>query len=530
MRKIILSFFSNKINVHILILLLTKSSFGYELINLDERKSNLTSNVYFISKKNYGQYNNLIYRRNEEIFTFSSSYENSMKNIRFIQLKNEENVYYLELIKIKMFIGINDTEPNLLSLYTNQSVFTKNNSKLKWKIYPINEEEFLIQNILTKKFWRTKIFFNLDCSGEIEFIYNKNKTKEILIDLNSIDVSYKFKIEKLYEELLLKKEYIPIIEKEPVDILIKYIDFKDPNLKREGIKQIKKDEDNGELKYNLRSIFKFIPWIRKIFILMPNEKVSFLKPKNEINEKIIYVKDKDLLGFDSESSTAFQYVLFKLKNFGISDNFILMDDDYFIGKELKKTDFFYFDENKRKVVPIIISKNYNYYKVQYTELINWIYYTDQMKCGYNIFSHTSTGWKATKSRSLIFLKKELGFNIINAGFDHNAIPVNVDDIEEIYNLIYLKYKYSFITLNAITRTKFDLQYQTLYATYALNKLKRKVKPIISKFYDVKNAENITLGYGLFCVNTGFNEYNENDFKNLRNKLNELFPEKTIYEL
>ena len=121
-------------------------------------------------------------------------------------------MYYLELIKIKMFIGINDTEPNLLSLYTNQSVFTKNNSKLKWKIYPINEEEFLIQNILTKKFWRTKIFFNLDCSGEIEFIYNKNKTKEILIDLNSIDVSYKFKIEKLYEELLLKKEYIQIIE------------------------------------------------------------------------------------------------------------------------------------------------------------------------------------------------------------------------------------------------------------------------------------------------------------------------------
>ena len=120
--------------------------------------------------------------------------------------------------------------------------------------------------------------------------------------------------------------------------------------------------------------------------------------------------------------------------------------------------------------------------------------------------------------------------IINAGFDHNAIPVNVNDVEEIYNLIYLRYKYSFITLNAITRTKYDLQYQTLYATYELNKLKRKVKPIISKFYDVKDADNITLGYGLFCVNTGYNEYNESDFENLRNKLNELFPDKTKYEL
>ena len=75
---------------------------------------------------------------------------------------------------------------------------------------------------------------------------------------------------------------------------------------------------------------------------MPNEKVSFLKSNHEIEEKIVYVKDKDLLGFDSESSTAFQYALFKLKQFGISDNFILMDDDYFIGRELKKNRFFLF--------------------------------------------------------------------------------------------------------------------------------------------------------------------------------------------
>ena len=147
MRKIILSFFCNKINVCIIVLLLINSSYESELINLSERKVNLTSNVYFISKKNYGQYNNLIYRRNEEIFTFSSRYENSMKNIRMIELKNEKNVYFMELIKIKMFIGINESYPNFLSIYTNQSIFTNNNTKLKWKLYRINEEEFRIQNI-----------------------------------------------------------------------------------------------------------------------------------------------------------------------------------------------------------------------------------------------------------------------------------------------------------------------------------------------------------------------------------------------
>ena len=263
---------------------------------------------------------------------------------------------------------------------------------------------------------------------------------------------------------------------------------------------------------------------------MPNEKVSFLKPINEINDKIVYIKDKDLLGFDSESSTTFQYVLFKLKNYGIADNFLLMDDDYFIGKNLQKTDFFYYDEISNKVVPIITTMHFNFYEVQKSELLNTIYLSLKINCNYRIMAHTPTGWKATKSRGLLFLMGLLGRPLINGGFDHNTIPVNVNDIEEIYNLIYTKYKYSFLTLNALSRTRYDLQYQTIYTTYALNKLHRKAKQIYSKYYDVKNALNVILGYKLFCINTGFVQYNKKDFDNLKIKLEQLFPEQTIYEI
>ena len=48
-----------------------------------------------------------------------------------------------------------------------------------------------------------------------------------------------------------------------------------------------------------RSILSNIPWIRKIFILMPTKKVRYFKEYNIIKDKIIYVKDKDLLGYDS---------------------------------------------------------------------------------------------------------------------------------------------------------------------------------------------------------------------------------------
>ena len=217
MSKINLSLFCYKINVSLIVLILISSSFEYELINLNETRIQLNKAVYFISTKNYGLYNNLLFNRKEEIFCFSSRYENSMKNIRIIPIKNEENIFYFELIKLKMFIGINETKINSLALYNNQTLLKENNTKLKWKLYPINNEEFLIQSAFTNKFWRTKILLNLECSGEIQFIKNKN-----IINSSLIDNEYIFKIEKLYDEVIIKEQYIPIIDHEPIDILIKY--------------------------------------------------------------------------------------------------------------------------------------------------------------------------------------------------------------------------------------------------------------------------------------------------------------------
>lgn len=139
-------------------------------------------------------------------------------------------------------------------------------------------------------------------------------------------------------------------------MVIKYIDLTDKNLNRTRIKQIKKDEDNEELRYSIRSILSYIPWIRKIYIIMPNDKVKYFKPLDEIKEKIIYIKDKDLLGFDSANIFAFLINLYKMENFGVSNNFLYMDDDCFIGKTLKKSDFFYYEEKEKKVVPCILSR------------------------------------------------------------------------------------------------------------------------------------------------------------------------------
>jgi hypothetical protein len=67
---------------------------------------------------------------------------------------------------------------------------------------------------------------------------------------------------------------------------------------------------------------------------MPNQKVKYFKSYEEIKEKVIYINDKDFLGFESANIFSFTFNLYKLKNFGVSKNFIYLEDDFFIGKSL----------------------------------------------------------------------------------------------------------------------------------------------------------------------------------------------------
>ena len=249
-------------------------------------------------------------------------------------------------------LGIDDN--NKIIVYNNiENIEIK---KYCWNIYNIKKNLYFIQNLYNNKL--------------IEV--SDNNVKISSNNINNNNKKYIFTFLKLFEKGLNQNKYIKKINNEPIDVVIKYIDLSDKTLNRTGIKQIYKDQNCEELKYSIRSILQYIPWVRKIYILMPNEKVKFLK--NEISEKIIYIKDKDILGFDSANSPSFSFNLFKMQKFGISNNFIYMDDDYFIGQKLKKSDFFYFDNKFGIIFPYIISKkifsmNKNYIFNRYYEFM-----------------------------------------------------------------------------------------------------------------------------------------------------------------
>ena len=300
--------------------------------------------------------------------------------------------------------------------------------------------------------------------------------------------------------------------------------LKDPFLNRSGIAQIKKDYENEELRYAVRSILKYIPWVRKIFILMPNEKVQFFKDYELIKEKIVYVKDKDLLGYDSSNSYAFQFRYWKMKKFNISDNFIVMDDDYFISGPLKKSDFFY-NENG-KVIPAIISPNFlSMNEITAVKKMNK-YLKSVLK-----YKREQSGEMFEYSLHLtyLFFIKLFNNNIVVPKYTHNAFPVNINDLKEIYDLIYGS-EYRAYTLDSLYRHLKSFQFQAFFISYIFLKCKRKVKIVSYKYLNTKNSFIDNYNYSLLCINTGSLNYSNLIFLKSRLIMEYLFHEKTPYEI
>jgi hypothetical protein len=345
---------------------------------------------------------------------------------------------------------------------------------------------------------------------------------------SEINNVFKFKFVKIFEEVEFTPEQLEIIEKEPIDVVIKYIDLSDKELKRDGIKQIQKDEDNEEMRYSIRSILKYIPWVRKIFIVMPNEKVRYFKPYDEIKEKILYVKDKDLLGHESANIYAFTFNLFRLEKFGLSENFIYFDDDFFVGKELNKSNFFYYDENEKRVVPSLLNVDFNE--------LNKTFVLERYKSIFlkkdELPPQCFMAWiLSLYSTEKFFIEHYKDMRIINPTPSHNAISYNVKDLKEIYDLVVNNYQYANETLNSIERHILTLQTQHFVDLYEINIKKRKVHTIP---FNVIPLNLLKLNYmqtELFAINMGGDRvYTEEEFKKQTELMKLRFPTPTPYEI
>ena len=261
---------------------------------------------------------------------------------------------------------------------------------------------------------------------------------------------------------------------------------------------------------------------------MPNEKVKYFKPYVEIKEKIKYVKDKDLLGYNSANIYAFTFNLFRLKKFGLSNNFIYMDDDFFIGKKLKKSDFFYYEKDEKRVVPSLLNKEFHILNREKTISK----YNGMYKIKEKFISQGKKCWSLSLlSTEKFFLDFFPNKTIINPKPTHNAISFNIQDSKEIYELILNNYRYANETLNSLTRHVLTLQTQHFYDLFALNCKHRKVHTLNFTVMGIYKVNLRKMYYDLFAINTGADRnYTIIEFQKAKELMKKRFPNPTQYEI
>lgn len=105
--------------------------------------------------------------------------------------------------------------------------------------------------------------------------------------------------------------------------------------------------DNSELKYSLRSVSRYLPWINHIFIVTDGQRPVWLRD----NPKLTIVDHREIIPAEllpTFNSVTIEMYLHKIPN--LSEKFLFFNDDMFINAPLNP-DFFF--QNEKPVVRLI---------------------------------------------------------------------------------------------------------------------------------------------------------------------------------
>jgi hypothetical protein len=97
--------------------------------------------------------------------------------------------------------------------------------------------------------------------------------------------------------------------------------------------------DNGELRFSLRSLLSFAPWVRRIHILTNGQVPSWLNCSHPqihvVTHAEVFPEPEVLPTFNSN---AIEMCLHRIP--GLARRFIYFNDDVFLGRTVRKSDFF----------------------------------------------------------------------------------------------------------------------------------------------------------------------------------------------
>ena len=158
-----------------------------------------------------------------------------------------------------------------------------------------------------------------------------------------------FLYKKVYNENY--EDYQDYQDNIPIDVVYTWVDSYDPERIYYQNKLLSKNDFNldksrydqsEELKYSIKSIEKNCPWVRMIYIVVKDDqKPNFIEFDNRFNKiPIKLIKHSMIMpktSLPTFSSISIELCIHNIPD--LSDYYIYMNDDLFITKPLKKSDF-----------------------------------------------------------------------------------------------------------------------------------------------------------------------------------------------
>ncbi len=301
-----------------------------------------------------------------------------------------------------------------------------------------------------------------------------------------------------------------------IDLVYTWVDGDDPVWKkkknkysgnRNTIDDATRYTSIDELKYSLRSVYKYANWVNKIYIVVDDDQ----KPKwlNINHPKIHLVKHSEIFPDKSHlptfNSHSIECHLHRIPN--LTEHFIYMNDDVFFGKYISKSDF------------------YKNNKLSYFKIRNIIW--DE-----NLINQMSDGQYNGYYRAWNKTNKLVTENIgkINISQHHGGIILkksNFEDVKKIFPREFAE------TSSSRFRSHDDIVPNGLAYQYGLNRNNYRINTQINTIHISGNNSkqiNSDLNYILdnkpdfFCINN-VNNYNKDIIEFLKN----YYPEKSPYE-
>ena len=182
----------------------------------------------------------------------------------------------------------------------------------------------------------------------------------------------------------------------------------------------------NEIEYSVRSIIKFAPFIKNIYIVTDNQTPSFLKEYNLnkkesepeikiIDHSVIFREHQEILPVFN--SMSIETLIYKIPN--LSEYFVYFNDDFLLFNKTKPTDFFIDGQ------PVVRGKKTKFDKeILYKKIYNYFLLLQGKK-----LKSSKYGYK----RAQQIAARLIGFKKVYFKMHHTPTPLRKSTIEKFFN-------------------------------------------------------------------------------------------------